>query len=182
MPPLSNSRRERFCVLAVQGTSDTEAYKLAGFKAKEPGKAAFKLRKNTEVLARIRELQEAAADAEIMQLRERMVRLSRLGRVELGQFLDENGHIDPDKVARSQGVAEYTTKWYWEGVGDDAKPVLVEKLKLRDPVVSIKELNAIDQVYQQGPSQVASAIFNITVVSPEGRDLVQRVLDGERTE
>ena len=56
MPPSSNQKQEQFYLLVLQGYSDKESYKLTGYKPRNAKDNATKLRKNTEVLARIQEL------------------------------------------------------------------------------------------------------------------------------
>ena len=172
MAPLTNVRQEIFCLQAIQGKPDIESYTLAGYKG-DPAKCASKVRHRPAVKARILELQELAADEEIMQLKERKLRLSRLGRVEIGHYMDGNGYYDQTKIAEGQGVVSFKRTPTLYGFS--------EELKIHDPLGPIKELNAIDQIYDENPSQKAGVIFNVNVINSEAADLVRRALAGEGT-
>lgn len=54
MPVLQNAKHERFCQLRLEGKSQEEAYKLAGYKP-DPG-AASRLSRNVGVKKRMEEL------------------------------------------------------------------------------------------------------------------------------
>ncbi len=172
MPPLENQRQELFCLQVIRGVSDVEAYKSAGYKTKYPGRHAHRLRKIEEVSARIRELQEAVADAEIMAVKERKIRLSRIARVELGHFLDPNGYPDEKKIAQGQGVVTHKRRPTLYGFS--------EELTVRDPVVAIKELNQMERIYTEGEdSKPVAPIYNINVVTPGGKQVVQHIINGD---
>jgi phage terminase small subunit len=76
MPPLTNPRRERFALAYFSGKSKTESAKIAGISRR----SATRLAQNGAVLARIRELHEAATSDKIMSVVERKVRLSDIAR------------------------------------------------------------------------------------------------------
>jgi hypothetical protein len=60
MPVLSNPRHERFCQELAKGTSQQQAYVLAGFKAHASNPSA--LARDERILARVAEIQEAALE------------------------------------------------------------------------------------------------------------------------
>jgi len=61
MPPLKNSRHERFAQFVDAGNADAEAYRLAGFSPKAAQQSACRLRANAGIVERIRELQAKRA-------------------------------------------------------------------------------------------------------------------------
>jgi phage terminase small subunit len=61
MPSLNNARHEKFCLALLEGKSADEAFVIAGYK-KNRGNAS-RLKANENVLARLTELQAAAAKA-----------------------------------------------------------------------------------------------------------------------
>ena len=56
MPVLKNTRHEMFVQHVLAGKDASEAYKLSGFKGKDPRKRASDLRTKPEIKARIEEL------------------------------------------------------------------------------------------------------------------------------
>ena len=60
MPVLKNTRHERFAQNLAKGMSATEAYETAGYKANGPN--AGRMTKNDEIVKRIAELQNRAAE------------------------------------------------------------------------------------------------------------------------
>jgi hypothetical protein len=65
---LSNSKWELFAQSVALGSSASEAYKAAGYKANDAN--ACRLNGNDKVRARVIELQEAAASDKVLSLRE----------------------------------------------------------------------------------------------------------------
>jgi phage terminase small subunit len=76
MPPLTEPRWERFALAYFSGKSKTESAKIAGISRR----SATRLAQNGAVLARIKELQEAAANDKVMGVVQRKVRLSEMAR------------------------------------------------------------------------------------------------------
>ena len=56
MPVLKNPKHEIFVQHVIAGTDASEAYKLSGFKGKDPRKRASDLRNKPEIKGRIKEL------------------------------------------------------------------------------------------------------------------------------
>jgi len=80
---LKSPKREKFCQNIAKGMSDTDAYKKSGYSTKNMKPAtinreAHELRKNPNISARIKELQEKAETDVVMSVRERMVWLTNL--------------------------------------------------------------------------------------------------------
>lgn len=63
MPPLENTRHERFAQELAKGASATEAYETAGYSGSEPAmrSGASRLLTNANIDERVRELQSKAA-------------------------------------------------------------------------------------------------------------------------
>ena len=59
MPPLPNQRHEKFCIALFEGQPQNAAYEAAGYRYHEGN--ASRLRSNEKVIARLAELQQAAA-------------------------------------------------------------------------------------------------------------------------
>lgn len=106
-----------------------------------------RLLKNAEFLARIAELDEAAAGAKVMELHEVLLELSRLGRSNLKHCLvgaDNTADVVanirdlPDEHAAA--IQELTVDYYTEGRGDDAREVKRVKIKLHNKLGALSEL------------------------------------------
>ena len=176
MGPLTNQKQERFCLHVIKGYSDTEAYSLAGYKNKEPGKAAFTLRKNTEVVARIAELQSEAKDETVASVLERKRLLTEIMRESVvANYITTRGDVDLNAVRLSHpiGVAEYAET-------ETVYGAINRKIKVRDPITAIKELNQMERIYTEGEDHKDQpAKYIINVVSPDGEKLIQQLVSGE---
>lgn len=64
MPVLKNARHEKFAQELAKGKSQTEAYEAAGYKSDRT--AASRLSTNVNVIERLAELQEKAADVAVI--------------------------------------------------------------------------------------------------------------------
>lgn len=64
MPPLNNTRHERFAQELAKGKSQAEAYRLAGYEGTDAAMeaSASRLVRNVKVAARVAELQAKAAE------------------------------------------------------------------------------------------------------------------------
>jgi hypothetical protein len=76
MTPLTQPCWERFALAYFSGKSRTESARIAGI----PRRSATRLARNGAVLARIKELQEAAASDKIISVVQRKVRPSEMAR------------------------------------------------------------------------------------------------------
>lgn len=66
MPPLSNARHERFAQELVRGKTQEQAYIDAGYSESGAEVSASRLLRNAKIVARVAELQEAAANEAVI--------------------------------------------------------------------------------------------------------------------
>ena len=145
-------KQERFALNLYKGMSQRVAYKKAGYSAKSSpttqDRHACELAKTDKIVARVAELLGKDAAAAVMTRQERLERLSEIGRARITDFVtckDGHANINIDlESANSAAIQEITTEIRWDGKGEDAEPVTVTKLKIRDPIASIHELNDMD--------------------------------------
>lgn len=71
MPPLKNSRHEKFALALFEGNSVVDAYEIAGFKRNDGN--GMRLKGNESIAARIRELKDAAA-SKVVVTKEQVLR------------------------------------------------------------------------------------------------------------
>lgn len=93
MPPLKNSRRERFAQAVVRGLNDCQAYKAAGYKGK-PARLAYIVANAKDVQARIAELNERASRKAVMTKQEALESLTRVARASQ-EFFVRFGRVSP---------------------------------------------------------------------------------------
>jgi phage terminase small subunit len=158
MAPLKKTQHEKFAQLWFAGATFEQAAIDAGYKPKWARSIGSRLSTNVNILARYNELQQAAADAKIMSVRERKERLSEIGRARVTDFVGcEKGiaRINVDlQSANSAAIQEVVTDEVQIGKGNSALMVQVTKLKLRDPVRAIEELNKMDGAYAPSRTEV----------------------------
>ena len=78
-----NRKQEIFCEEFVKSGNAAEAYKLAGYKvssAKSAANSASRLLENVGICSRIAELREKAADAQILDAKQRRIILSDIAK------------------------------------------------------------------------------------------------------
>jgi len=80
MPPLKNVRQERYCLELMTGCSQREAARRAGYVTNCGGGTSTRLARKPAVVARLKELKEAAVSARVMSVIERKERLSQIAR------------------------------------------------------------------------------------------------------
>lgn len=151
MSPLPNAKHEAFARAIVEGNSQREAYRAAGYKPRTDGAAdasACQLLSQPKVAARVEELKAAAADATVMSAREVLQELSKLGRSSIKNCLVEGD--DAGEVVASirdmsdehaATIQELQVETYVEGGGEDARTVKRVRVKLH-PKTSALELLA----------------------------------------
>ena len=140
MPVLPNARHEAFARAIVEGKSGREAYKAAGYKAKDRAADANASRLLTvaNVAARVAELQKEAAQGAVMTGREVLEELSKLGRANMADYMQVGPGGDPvlnfAALTRDQAAAlvEVTVEDFLDGRGEDAREVRRVKFKLSD--------------------------------------------------
>lgn len=89
--PLQNSRAERFACELAKGASQSEAYRLAGYKH-DTG-AASRLSANVSVMARVSWLKSQAAESAVLTIREKREFLARVVKLK-GTKINEDADGD----------------------------------------------------------------------------------------
>ncbi len=158
MAPLKNPKWERFCLLHFQGKSGQDAAIEAGFKPNSAVVWASRLLKKPQIKRRIIELQKKAEKDSVATVLERRQTLTQIIRARVSDFtrcVDGEARITVDlKSVNSAAIQEVVTEDMQLGKGDSAIPVKLTKLKLRDPVAAIAELNKMDGSYAPTKTEV----------------------------
>lgn len=145
MPPLKNQRRELFAQGVFSGLSHTDAAIAAGYK---PAWAATNttrlLTNNDEIIQRIDELNAKAESGLIMSKQEKEEKLSEIARGNLTDFVQVGKDGESIDISLESGhpaaLSEVTISTFAGGKDQRARSKAT-KVKLHDPVQSIKELN-----------------------------------------
>ena len=146
MPPLHNSKWERFCLEYFDGKTKKESAIKAGYSPKTAQQIASRLLRKVNILSRLQELQQAVASAKIASVRERKERLTEIIRARISDFMrvSKNGariSIDPES-ANLAGLQEVRSWTKYDGNGI---PKITETTaKLHDSVKAIAELNKME--------------------------------------
>ncbi len=85
MPPLKNTRRERFAVLVAAGSTQIKAHKDSGYKPNDV--RASRLAADPEVAARILELQSTAANEAMVTIEMVVDELRRVAFSDMSDYL-----------------------------------------------------------------------------------------------
>jgi phage terminase small subunit len=139
-------RQEKFCQFVIFGKTYVDAFVEAGYSPNATRasqlRAAKRLMKRPAVVVRLAELKELTVNALIMDVTERKVRLSEIGRARITDFVEVKDNIAVLKVdlesVNSAAIQEVTTE-----INDTGSIVTVTKLKLRDPVPAMQELSKL---------------------------------------
>lgn len=150
MPILKNKRHEKFALNLLQGMSQTDAARKAGYTSKWVRTVASRLSTNINVLRRVVELGQMAESDGVMTVRQRKERLSEIGSARLTDYvtcgpdrdLISVGPESPNTGAL-QGITSRT-----EYDKDGAGVAVVTKIKLHGPIQAIAELNKMDHIYE----------------------------------
>jgi hypothetical protein len=162
-------KQDNFARGLFAGLSQREAYLRAGYSPRQSRAAldinACRLAENPKLVLRVAALRKQADDALIMVVRERMIRLSEIGRARLVDFLDAQGNPILDKnMANNGGVAEFVVETRLTKKGET---VITRKIRLYDPVAAIVELNKMD-LYSEGVT------INQAIVIPQFKVVMVR--------
>ena len=85
MPPLKNIKHEKFCLELFSGCTEREAALRAGYQSDKPENSnAGRLMHCRDIVARLKELQEAVVTDKTMSIIERKERLASIARTEEG--------------------------------------------------------------------------------------------------
>lgn len=148
--PMANVRWEAFCIAytGVFRRNGAGAYVAAGYKPKTPQIAAInanRLLTNANIRARIEHLNNEALKIERLHARDAIRRLATIATARLSDYMDENGNVDPMKVADpelSAAVLEMTQ--------DDTPNGRRIKIKLKDDMRALELLGLTEKVAPEG--------------------------------
>ena len=177
----SKQMRERFCVEYFRTGKIGDSARAAGYSqhGESANQYAVRLLKRPDVIKRLAELRKAAEDAAIADVVERKKVLTEIVRGRVSQYIDGNRiSVKPESV-NSAAVQEISTSEVKLGRGDDSGLIEITKLKLRDPIAAISELNKMEKIYSDGAQvNIDNRTLNIIVRNPESAALIDRL--GER--
>ena len=149
------NREEAFCHnIACGGMTQYDAFIEAGYSSRQKRSAidsnASILAHKAKIIQRIAELRRTTNDATIATVVERKQILSEIIRGKVSDFItnDNRVHVTPESLNASS-VAEVVVTEDQVGHGDDAYFRVVTRIKLRDPIAAITELNKMDGVYKE---------------------------------
>ena len=150
MPPLKNSRHEKFARALLKGMTQQAAAIEAGYKPSRAKETGYRLVTYGQVWDRYLELQQLATSAAVMPVRERKERLSELSRANIPDFITGDG-IKVSKESPNVGAVSEITS-VTRVFRKSGEPVVITKLKLHNPITAIAELNKMEGEYP--PSNV----------------------------
>jgi phage terminase small subunit len=161
-------KQERFTLEYFKTGNATQSAITAQYSPKTAVVQGSRLLTNANVIALLEQLRKRAEDDSVMSVLERKQRLSEIGRARIADFVRcEAGvaHITLDlESANSAAIQEITTDHVRDGRGEDAVSHEVTKLKLRDQVQAITELNKMEKIYEPESKTVNYNDIKILVV------------------
>lgn len=184
MPILKNSRHEKFSLNIFKGMSLHDAAIEAGYSPNHIDQAGSRLYRNVKILARIKELNEAAEDDTIASVKERKEVLTEVIRGRFTHFIDIDGNIIEltEENLKSAALQEVRVTQFTGGKDGRAKENTTT-IKLHSPIQAIDLLNKMEKIYEiEGTVTIDNRTLNIIVNSEKAKDLTQRLIEGERTE
>ena len=178
---LLTKKQETFCLQYVKTGNATQSAITAGYSPKTAVEIASINLTKVNIISRVQELRQKAEDKTIATVIERKQVLTEIVRGRVNQFTKGNRINATVNELNSASVGEVVTSEIQIGKGDDAAIVEIVKLKLRDPVQAISELNKMEKIYSELPanSVTNNTQINIYVMDGETKDLLAKV--GERT-
>jgi hypothetical protein len=156
LPIPKDVKHQRFAAFVANGHSLVDSYLAAGYKCKRESalQNAKRLRKTNEVDAYIRAVQKEAADADVMDVREKRVFLARIVRTPITS-------LDPDKEEDADLIKSYS-----ETTGEMSSSKRLEKL---DPLKAIEldnKLAGVGDPEADAVQSLAEAIASLAPTSP----------------
>lgn len=194
MPPLKHQKQESFCLEYFKSGNATEAALKAGYSVRSIRSIASELLTKPNVQKRLEELRKKAEDESVMSVLERKQRLTEIARARISDFVRCEGGKARIAVnlesLNSAAIQEVVSEEVQIGKRDGAIPAVITKLKLRDPVAAIAELNRMDGAYAPTKTEVTGKDGKelntlppiIHVVSPEAKNLTDKIISGEGTD
>ena len=152
MPPLNNSKWEKFCLNYFEGKSGKESTIIAGYKPSRAYQTVSRLLRDGNILERLQKLQQAAASAKIASVRECKEKLTEIIRACMSDFVKVNANgvqiiIDPVESAHHAGLQDVRS---WTKYDDNGiSKVTVTTIKLHDSIKAIAELTKKERFYTQ---------------------------------
>lgn len=175
MPPLKHPKREKFCLEYFKEGNAAKAATLAGYSVRSIRSIASELLTKPDIQSRLAELQKKAEDDSVMSVLERKQRLSEIGRARMTDFvkcIDGVSRITADLDSlNSAAIVEVTTDTVQLGKGENAPEAIITKLKLRDPVAAIAELNKMDGAYAPTKTELTGKGGKPIQIEPSSPDL-----------
>lgn len=138
------ARERKFIHAMLECSSQTEAIKIVGTKAKEPNKAGCEMMSRPHVRKAYEALRDEWEEAQCMSFQEACRRLSQQARGNVSEFLDEDGNIVPAKVADAR-LSESKLDGFEVEARIDEKGNRVEtvRLKMGSRVAAIQTLSKL---------------------------------------
>lgn len=127
MPVLENTRWELFCQNYVKGMSAHESYVKAGYR--DNRQAASRLLSHVDIKARIKELNEAAAEVAVIDVAKVMEEMSVVAFANMGDYVTidpENGRVSIDFSKLSAKDLRAVTKIKQRHINTKDGPEIVE--------------------------------------------------------
>ena len=171
------AKQEQFCLNILQGMTQREAWGKAGYSTKYSmailDANASHLANRSKVKTRVAELRNLAASPTIMPVTERKERLSEIARARLTDYtccgpdrdLVNVGPESPN-IAALQSI-ETRTAFDENG----AKPTVVTRIKLHNPIQAIAELNKMGGDYAPEKHAVLGDILIEVVYRSKPKEL-----------
>ena len=178
------AKQEAFCLNLFLGLSQREAYVKAGYSPNQlPAtldQHAYELASSAYILARLEELHSKAESDTVGTVIERKQRLTDIYRAQMVDFISPSGEPTLSKdIPHHAAVSEFSITQMSAG---EEKVITKRTLKLRDPIAAIQEQNKMERIGAQDTAQGnTNNYYNIAVMSPEGNEMLKRLLSGERT-
>lgn len=180
MPPLVNIKREKFCLEYFRTGNSAASAVVAGYSVKAVRQVSSRLLTYANVKMRIAELQAKAESEKVMSVRERKERLSEIGRARVSDFIRCKGGkhqitVEMDS-ANSAALQEVTSEEIKMGRGKESPVARITKLKLRDPVSAIAELNKMEKVYDDSPKVNILNVYDLSSLSEKELDALEQIV------
>lgn len=177
-------KQESFCLEYFKTGNATQAAITAGYSSKTAASIASVNLLRPGVKARLQELHQTVQDATIADVRERKQILTEIARGNLMDYQEvgaDGGYLNIDKEApNSRAISEITSRTEYDNNGSNA--AVVTRVRLHNPVQAIQELNKMEKIYSEAPQiNVDNRSIEIIVASPEGKELTERIMLGEKT-
>jgi len=184
------TKQENFCLNLLQDIPQIEAYLQAGYSGKTSRAVidvnASRLANSTKVLLRLAQLRNQAASDKVMNVQERMERLSEIARARLTDYqeagLDGAGYIsitkDSPNTAAISGIKSATK---FDENGNTG--TLFTEVKLHSPAQAIDLLNKMDKLYSEGVQvNVDNRKLIVVTNSEKAKLLTGQIAEGEGTD